>query len=142
MPKLNKEQITFILVAILLGLSAAFFGMKLAEKYGQKKYVAVYLQTGEIYFGKMRWFPIPAMTNAVLIQRSQDGQLSIDYFKRAVWEPAEPIYFMKDKIVFWTYIEPTSPIVAFIEGRIPQNTTPLQQQSTPTASPTTTPAAR
>jgi hypothetical protein len=138
MQNLTKGQLIFIGAIVLSAALAGVAAVNIADRFKQPKYVAVYLSTGDIYFGTMRWFPSPRLFNVWLIQRTQDQRLTLDRFKNAVWQPSEPIHISRDKIVFWTYIEPTSPIVAAIEGKafLP----PSQVEVTPSPLPTPQPS--
>lgn len=109
-----------ILIAVLVSFGILWFGGKIQKP----KYAAVYLSTGEIYFGKLSWFPSPRLSDVWLFQRTQEQGLSLDRFTNVVWQPLEPMRLSRDKIVFWTYLQPTSPVVQAIEGRILPAETP------------------
>jgi hypothetical protein len=108
----------FAVAMVAVAVAAAVVTMKIVSPTNRPKYVAVYLQTGELYFGSMRWFPTPQLSHVMLLQRTQDQGLTLDRFTNAVWRPKEPMQIRPDKIVFWTYLEPESPIVQALEGRI------------------------
>lgn len=118
--KFSREQIIFLLVLILVAMVAAFIGMQIAGRVNAARYVAVYLETGEIYFGRISWFPSVRMTNVMMLQRAQDPAQgwAIEQFTNAAWRPVEPLHLNRDKIVFWTYVDPASPVVQAIEGRV------------------------
>lgn len=136
MTKFTKGQVVFAAAVLAVAVIAALAAVKIAAALKNPKYVAVYLETGEIYFGKMRWFPSPRLSNVMFVQQAQQGQgLMLDRFTNAVWKPAEPLRISRGKIVFWTYLEPESPIVQAIEGKI----TPIPAPPpSPTPSPTPT----
>jgi ABC-type antimicrobial peptide transport system permease subunit len=127
----------FIIILILLGVGIGVFISSKISGALPKKYVAVYLVTGDIYFGKIKWFPYPQLSDVVLLQRTQDQGLTVDRFSNAVWKPQEPMRLSKDKIVFWTYLSSESPIVAFIENKLATQQQP--QASTPNSNPVPTP---
>jgi hypothetical protein len=57
------------------------------------------------------------LSNVWFIQQTPEGELSLDRMQNLVWQPVEPMRLARDKIVFWTYLAPTSPVVQAIEGR-------------------------
>ncbi|MDD5547744.1 MAG: hypothetical protein PHN74_02530 [Candidatus Pacebacteria bacterium] len=116
--------IAAVIIAIIIN-KAGMFG-------GEKKYAAVYLSTGEIYFGEFSNFMRPKLSNIFLIQQTQDG-LAVQKFTNSVWKPKEPMYLNDEQIVFWSRIESDSPIVQAIEGKI---------QPSAAAPETTQPAAK
>ena len=75
-------------------------------------YSAVYLSTGDIYFGKLSWFPWPKLTNVWLLQRGVDAenqaQFSFAQFAQAFWEPINRVYLNPKQIIFWTRLKKDS----------------------------------
>ncbi len=117
--KFTKGQIIFATVVLVASVLVAVVIVSVVPHLRQPRYVAIYLETGEIYFGSMRWFPSPRLSNVMFLQQTQEQGLQLDRFTNAVWQPQEPLYISRDKIVFWTYLAPTSPVVQAIEGRAP-----------------------
>lgn len=124
MQKLTKGQVIFAVVVVVVAIVAALVAVKIVTAAKNPKYVAVYLETGEIYFGKMNWFPAPRLSNVMFFQQREGQGLALDRFTNAVWQPQEPLRISRDEIVFWTYLKPESPIVQAIEGRILPTETP------------------
>jgi hypothetical protein len=83
-------------------------------------YSAVYLSTGDVYFGKLSWFPSPHMTDVWFIQRSQNQsgqvQTSLTPMKSLFWGPADEINFNSQDIVFSTRLKNSSQVVQAIEN--------------------------
>ncbi|MCL5004357.1 MAG: hypothetical protein M1170_00165 [Patescibacteria group bacterium] len=71
MHKTNK-----ILLTIIIVLAAALMAIVYWQKVGfNKDYWAVYLDTGDLYFGKLSYFPKASLSNAYILQRNaQDSQ--------------------------------------------------------------------
>jgi len=71
-------------------------------------YSAVYLSTGDIYFGKLSWFPKTKLADAWLLQRTIDASERTSYvlvpFRSALWEPVGTIWLNPEQIVFWTRV--------------------------------------
>jgi flagellar basal body-associated protein FliL len=103
-------------------------------------YSAVYLSTGDIYFGKLSWFPSPHMTNVWFIQRSTDqsGQAQVSFvpMKSVFYGPMDEINFNAQDIVFSTRLKNSSQIVAAME-----NPTSVGQQAAASSTVPLTPAA-
>jgi hypothetical protein len=112
----SKNQIIFALVVLGLAVVVSL-GIILLGQARQPKYVAVRLVTGEVYFGQISWWPRVKLSNVWFIQQTPEGELSLDRMQNLVWQPVEPMRLARDKIVFWTYLAPTSPVVQAIEGR-------------------------
>lgn len=83
-------------------------------------YSAVYLSTGDIYFGKLSWFPSPHMTNVWFIQRNTDqsGQTQVSFvpMKSVFYGPMDEINFNAQDIVFSTRLKNSSQIVRAMEN--------------------------
>jgi len=121
------------LVVILLTLVAV-----LTVKYWRVRgepsvssYTAVYMASGDIYFGKMHWFPRPRLTNVWYLQRSvnqqNQPQLSLAKFQDVFWGPVDEIYLNSDQVLFWTSLRSDSQVVkAFVNPSL------LEQQAQPT----------
>lgn len=106
--------IILVLLIVILGvgvwLGINFFGSSNLD--GPSEYAAVYLKSGDIYFGKLSFFPWPRLKNVWFLQRTLDGQnqpqLGILPFKNVFWGPVDKIYLNPQEIVFWTYLRKNS----------------------------------
>ena len=111
----NLFPVFIIIVLVLVGVGVwlgASFGR--ATGGGASPYSAVYLTTGDIYFGKLSWFPKPRLTNVWLLQRNVDSlnqpQLGLVPFTSAFWGPVDEIYLSPKQIVFWTRLSKESAV--------------------------------
>ena len=103
-----------------------------------RPYMAVYLATGDVYFGRTSLFPRVVIHNPWFLQRAEDGTLSLESFSNAIWMPQGGMKINRDQIVFMSRLSSASSVIAVIEGRatsqqqIPQQQIPqegvLQQQ--------------
>ncbi len=119
--KKNYKLIAIIvLAAILLGaaLTAILY-------FVHRPYMAVFLTTGDIYFGRTSLFPRVTIERPWFLRRAEDGSLSLENFSDAIWAPEGGIQINRDKIVFMSRLSNASPVVAAIEGR------PMPQQQMP-----------
>jgi len=132
---MNTRLIIPVLVfmVILLGLGV-WVGKKLSEQNpaGPSHYSAVYLTTGDVYFGKLDWFPWPHLKNAWLLQRGADAQNQVHYsvvpVTNAFWGPVSELYLNPKQVVFWTRLRNDSQVAQVIE-----NPSLLQNQEPPAA---------
>ena len=130
----NFFIISGLVVLILIGLGI-WIGSNLSQPNptGPSEYSAVYLSTGDIYYGIFSWFPLPHLTNVWSLQRSADQnnqpQLSIAPFKQAFWGPVDEIYLNPKQIIFWTRLRNDSQVL-----KVLKNPNSLQSQSQQPAS--------
>jgi len=120
---MKKSKVIFlgmvIGILIALGVCAGIWiaGMQSGSVNpdGASPYSAVYLSTGDIYFGKLSWFPSPHMTDVWFIQRSQDQsgqpQVGVASMQSVFWGPVDEINFNSKDIVFWTRLKNSSQLV-------------------------------
>lgn len=113
--KKHKKLIIWgaVAVVVLVAASVLYFGWSQSaankDDFKGSEFTAVYLSTGDIYFGKMSWFPSPRMTNVWFLQRGVNGQNQPQYgiapFKGVFWTPVDEINLNSKDIVFWTKIK-------------------------------------
>lgn len=119
----NSKILWVVLVlmgVIILGI-IIFYILK-----SKSNYVAVFLNNGFVYFGKLSTFPRLKLVNPIFIQVDQSGNPLIQRFSDAFWHPQGFIYLNKQNIAFIAPIKNTSPLISFIESAL---TLPLTQQS-------------
>jgi hypothetical protein len=114
--------ILLIILVIVLGLGI-WLGVKILGRENPEapsKYSAVYLRTGDIYFGELSWFPWPSLKNVWLIQRTIDSQnqvqLGVVPLKNSFWGPIDKIYLNPREVVFWTKLRKDSQLVRALEN--------------------------
>ncbi|MGD1003601.1 MAG: hypothetical protein ABR884_03460 [Minisyncoccia bacterium] len=150
MPKTLIIIIIIVAVAFLIGVGilvgtrvvgggAANGGASLSP------YSAVYLTTGDIYFGVLDWSPSPHIEDPWFLQRSTDAQgqstVGVYPFSQAAWGPSDVIYFNAQDIVFWTRLSSTSSVAQLMANpaaAAQQSAAPAQLPQNATA---TSPAA-
>lgn len=140
MPSKKFLIITALIVLLFIGLGiwvGSYLSSQQSNPSGPSEYSAVYLSTGDIYYGVLSWFPLPHLKNVWLLQRSVDQnnqqQLGIAPFNRAFWGPVDEIYLNPKQVIFWTRLRNDSQVLKAI-----QNPSALQQQpqaQQPVASP-------
>ncbi len=110
--------ILLILIATILWLVVRMNDNKTTE---YSPYSAVYLSNGEIYFGRLSWFPSPKLKNVFFIQNNQDDEnpgLSLQSLKSAFWGPADEIQLNSKEIIFWAKLRSDSQVASLIDQQI------------------------
>ena len=126
----NRFKILVVVVVVVLVLAGVWVGSRIASAKGANGYTAVFLVSGDVYFGKLSWFPWPRLTNVWFLQRSVDKenqpQLGLAPFSSVFWGPAGDVYLNPKQILFWAPIKPDSKVAQAIE-----NPASIQQQAPP-----------
>jgi len=112
----KSNKILFVgLIAVIIILVGILAWQKIKIS---RPYYAVYLTTGDLYFGEVSRFPFLTLSNAWLIQRdpsSQTGELKLTEFKNAFWSPAGTMRLSKYNIVWIAKLSKDSPVVKYIQ---------------------------
>lgn len=115
MSKLNKVLIIFIVI-LALALALLLYWQLVGFS---DQYYAVYLTTGDLYFGKLSRFPSLTLSNVWFIQRnSQDSQnpYSLSQFKKAFWGPGDVMDLSEKEIVWTVKLRDDSPILDMMKN--------------------------
>ncbi len=122
MSKINKILFVSLIVLIII-LGVVLYWQKVGF---EKPYWAVYLSTGDIYFGKLNYFPHFSLSNVwFLRQNSNDAQnpLSVAKLTNAFWGPEDKIYLNKKDIIWKTRLREDSQVLNFIKNSKLQSST-------------------
>ncbi len=110
---------------------------------GPSPYSAVYLTSGDIYYGKLSWFPQPHLTDVWYLQRSTaaDGSsvVSVAALRNVFWGPVDEINLNPKNILFWTNLRNDSQLVSGFEN--PQALSPGSPIGAASSAPTSSPSA-
>ncbi len=123
----NKSLKTIFVVLVSLVVLGIVVGAIFS--FIRRPYMAVYLVTGDIYFGRVSSFPRVTIRDPWFFRRAEDGSVSLERFSDAVWMPEDVIKINRDQIVFMARISENSQIIAMMEGRV--NPQQQQQQQQP-----------
>ncbi len=120
--------ILFILIFLIIWLLAQI--ERPDDSSSLSPYSAVYLSTGDIYFGKFSWFPRPHLKEAWFIQRGVDAenkaQLSVAPLNSVFWGPVGELNLNPNMIIFWTKLKNDSQLVQMLNAKN-GNIAPLPQ---------------
>ena len=114
MNKLNK----ILLVAVVALLAAIFALLYVQKGLSEKSYYAVYMRTGDIYFGELRG---NRLSSVLFLQQSDDGEtagVGLSEFKNAFWGPEGVIILNPDQVVWKARLAKSSQIIGFIKSGI------------------------
>lgn len=125
----HMSKINSILLVLVVVLVVALGGVLYWQKGGfEEKYSAVYLNTGDIYFGKLSRFPRMTLTDVWFLQKGSDAQqgFGLSKFEKAFWGPEDEMT-INDEIVIWvTELKADSEVVRAIKN--PELMAPAQQE--------------
>ena len=154
--RLSKSlAVTLIIVVVVIFVGAGVwigmhFGAGGAAANGSSlsPYSAVYLSTGDVYFGTLDWSPSPHMEDAWFLQRGTNAQgnttVGVYPFSQVAWGPSDTVYFNSSQIIFWTRLSSTSSIAQLIANpgaaAAEQNAAPTGNVPPSTATPSTSTA--
>ncbi|MGC9067319.1 MAG: hypothetical protein ACP5HL_02670 [Minisyncoccia bacterium] len=135
--------INIILLILVIGLSLYLFvfGKNSLIKNERPAY-AVYLKTGELYFGYLnRFLSQYTLTNVYLLQRDSNGGYNLQKFEQAVYQPEDKIILNKENIIWIAKIADNSPLIPILQGKQALNQAPESSNNlttTTTSIPSTT----
>lgn len=126
----NKDKFFKIalIVAIILLMILVYLSFIDKSKSIKNPYYAVYLQTGDMYFGKLSRFPKLTLSDIWYLQRNIDdekGGFNLAKFSNAMFGPKDKIELNKENVVWISKLRDDSQVVQFIQGTPP---TTLQTQ--------------
>ncbi|OGM92786.1 hypothetical protein A2372_01205 [Candidatus Wolfebacteria bacterium RIFOXYB1_FULL_54_12] len=126
MSKTNK-----VLVGLVIILAVALGGVLYWQKVGfEAKYSAVYLNTGDIYFGKLSRFPRTTLRDVWFLQKEGEGQgVTLSKFENAFWGPKDRMVISEESIIWTTELTEDSEVARAIKN--PQSATPAQANMAP-----------
>jgi len=115
MSKLNKILLVIVII-LLIALGVVIYWQRGGF---EKPYWAVYLSTGDLYFGKLSKFPKLSLSDVYFIQRNPNDQqnpFSLAKFSHAFWGPEDRIYLNEKNIIWKTKLKDNSQILQFIKN--------------------------
>lgn len=132
----KKTVIALVIAVVLVLVLGVFITLGIINKSDDmkaSKFTAVYMTSGDIYFGKMDWFPWPRLKSVWYLQRGVDQknqpQLGIAPFKKIVWSPIDEIYLNPKQMILWTKIKADSELAKALENPSSISTESQQQNN-------------
>jgi hypothetical protein len=118
MSKINKIVLP---AAIILALTALVAVAVLMWQRGDfsRSYSAVYLDTGDLYFGELSRFPYPSLSNVWYLQRDGQNQgNTLSEFSKAAWGPEDKIKINRDRVVWTAKISDASQLIPYLNKSV------------------------
>ena len=98
-----------ILLILVIMLFLVLVGLVVWQKfYTTPSYWAVYLRTGDLYFGKLMRFPSFGLKNVYTVSvNQQDAQnpISLQRFANVFWGPEDYLKINRDEVVWMTKLK-------------------------------------
>ncbi len=139
---INKDKFIKIALIVAIILLSVLVYISFINKVDKKPtYHAVFLRTGDMYFGKLSRFPKLILSDVWFIQRNVDdeqGGFNLMKYSNAMFGPEDKMEINKENVIWISKLRDDSQVVSFIL----QSKTPALQNVQPQAAPQTTlPAA-
>jgi hypothetical protein len=117
MNKINKILlgVTIVLVVALIAVMCWWYFYR-----GSSNYYAVYLDTGDLYFGKLSTFPNMTLSDVWYLQRDSQGNSSLSEFIKTPWGPEGSININRDRIVWTAKLSDVSQLIPYIKNKTSQ----------------------
>lgn len=117
--------ILWLVVAIVLLIVGVWLGSKLNSLTSDtSKYSAVYLTTGDIYFGELSMFPKVKLKNSWHLDRGVDEnnqpQVGLTEMNKVFWGPSGTLYLNRDSIVYSSPLRSDSEVIKALTGQVSQ----------------------
>jgi len=113
---MNKNNIIILFLCFIILLTSAYF-FYLSRVIDS--YYAVYLNTGDLYFGHLTTFPTVIMTDVYYMQRNEtDKSVGLQRFTDSVFNPENKITLNRDNIVWTTKLKDDSEVIKAIKQGI------------------------
>lgn len=119
MSKLNKVLLVIvILLAVVLGI---ILWVPNASNVFKPSYYAVYLTSGDLYFGKMAWYSPRTLTDVRVIQQQKDENDQpvlnlVNFSNSVIWGPARDLKLNSKNILWTSKLTDESQVVKLING--------------------------
>jgi len=132
---INKDKFIKIALIVAIILLSVLVYISFINKVDKKPtYHAVFLRTGDMYFGKLSRFPKLILSDVWFIQRNVDeeqGGFNLMKYSNAMFGPEDKMEINKENVVWISKLRDDSQVVSFIL----QSKTPALQNSQPQATP-------
>ncbi len=115
-----KNNLNKVLLAVVVVLFLVLAGI-LSWQFlgGQPSYYAVYLRTGDLYFGELSTFPSFTLKHVYMLQvnsQDQKNPLSIQKFTNVFWGPEDYLNINKNDVVWYTKLASDSKLTQLIQS--------------------------
>lgn len=112
---MRKSKAWLWIVVAVVVVALALIAWWVIPMFGSS-YYAVYLNTGDLYFGKLSTFPSMKLSDVWYLQRDQQNQLALSEFSKVLWGPRGDLKLSSDSIVWMAKISSESQILPVLKG--------------------------
>lgn len=115
MNNINKVLLVSVVV-LLLALAGVVYWQKIGFR---DSYYAVYLETGDLYLGRLNKFSRYSLTDVYYLQRNPDNSqkpLTLQRLDQVFWQPENKIKFNPEKVVWMAKLKSGSDVMNFLTG--------------------------
>jgi len=108
---------SIIVLVIAVIIVAGVLSFKKTD--GGDDYYAVYMTTGDIYFGKLDYFPRLALEDAYLLRLTSDEKnpIKIEKFSDSIWQPEDKVYLNDEQIVWKAKVNEKSQLLEWFRNQ-------------------------
>ncbi len=135
MKNINKILLIFLVVLVILLVGVLSYLVFFKNEGGN--FYAVYLRTGDLYFGKLVKFPYFGLKQVYLFQvnpQNQQSPLSVQKFSNIFWGPEDFIKINKENVVWLAKLNKDGQLYQLIKNNpqlVPQQDQLNQNQPLP-----------
>lgn len=106
-----------ILLKVVMVLVIVLAGIISWQYFVSSSYYAVYMRTGDLYFGQLKKFPSFGLSHVYTLQvnaQNQQTPVSIQKFTNVFWGPSDFLRLNKDEVVWINKLKSDSQFVKIV----------------------------
>jgi hypothetical protein len=134
---MNMSKINKILIIVLVVIVIVLAGLLVWQKVGSTpSYYAVYLRTGDVYFGRLVRFPAFGLSHIYTLQANQNDKqnpFSVQKFSNVFWGPEDFMQLNREEVVWIVKLKADSSLTQLFTTN-PELTVPATSQGAQTES--------
>jgi hypothetical protein len=117
----RSAKVLWLVVVVLLIVLGILFGFVIRDRIDIWQtdagyYAAVYLDSGEIYFGELHMESVPTLRKVHFLQKDTSGNYTVAKFKDALYGPTDELRLNPDKIIWISPLRDDSQVVSTIRA--------------------------
>ncbi|TSA44151.1 hypothetical protein D4R51_04435 [bacterium] len=109
-----------VLLIIAIVLFVALAGTLIWQNWlGKPSYYAVYLKTGDLYFGQLSRFPYFGLSHIYIVQvnsQNPKNPVSVQKFSDIFWGPEDFMKINREEVVWYVKLKSDSQLISLIEA--------------------------
>lgn len=117
MSKLNKILLV-VVVVLIIALAGVVYWQVSKKSWDNNDYWAVYLSTGDIYIGKLSYFPRLHLSDVWFFQETGDDSnpFTVAKFSKAFWGPDDNLYLNEKQVIWKNKLSESSQVISYIKN--------------------------